>query len=108
MNHPGHLQNIPIKDAAPHIFRRPCLFVDLTAPMLQVATFLAIGLQIYIDGLVVINNNTKKTIGRIGGKHIIFNILKADYPHWLEITAEQIMDDFAGIMDMDSPLSRAL
>jgi hypothetical protein len=33
--------------------------------MLQVATFLAIGLQIYVDGLVAINNNTKEAIRRI-------------------------------------------
>lgn len=102
------LLDIPIKDAAAHIFRRPYLFVDLAAPMLQIATFLAIGPQIYVDGLVVINNKTKNPVGRISSKHIIFNILKYDYPDWLEITAEQIMDDFTGVVDMDSPLSKAL
>src|SRR6478609_684693 len=102
------LLDIPIKDAAAHIFRRPYLFVDLTAHMLQIATFLAIGPQIYADGLVVINNKTKNPVGRISSKHIILNILKYDYPDWLEITAEQIMDDFTGVLDMDSPLSKAL
>lgn len=109
MNHyHNDLLDIPIKDAAAHIFRRPYLFVDSSAPMLQIATYLAIGPQIYIDGLVVINNKTKKAIGRISSKHIITNILKTDYPHWLEITAEQIMDDFVGTIDMDLPLSKAL
>ena len=47
------LVDIPIIDAAAHIFRRPCLFVNPTAQMLQIATFLAIGPQIYVDGLVI-------------------------------------------------------
>jgi hypothetical protein len=68
---PLDLTNIPIIDAAAHIFRRPCLFVNPTAQMLQIATFLAIGPQIYADGLVVIDYK-KKPIGRISSKHIIF------------------------------------
>lgn len=101
------LLGIPIKDAAAHIFRRPYLFVNPTARMLQVAAFVAIGLQIYVDGLVVINES-KKPIGRTSSKHIISNILKIDYPDWLETTAEQITDDFAGTVDMNSPLSKAI
>lgn len=101
------LLGIPIKDAAAHIFRRPYLFVNPTAHMLQIATFLAIGPQIYVDGLVIINES-KKPIGRIGSKHIISNILRIGYPDWLETTAEQIMDDFAGTIDMNSPLSKAI
>ena len=50
------LATVPIIDAAAHIFRRPCLFVDPTDKMLQIATFLAIGPQIYADGLVVIDD----------------------------------------------------
>jgi hypothetical protein len=75
--------------------------------MLQITTFLAIGPQIYVDGLIVINES-KKPIGRISSKHIIFNIINTGYPEWLEITAPQIMDDFAGIVDMNSPLSKVL
>lgn len=104
---PYDLLGIPIKDAAAHIFRRPYLSVNPTAHMLQIATFLAIGPQIYVDGLVVINES-KKPIGRIGSKHIISDILRIGYPDWLERTAEQIMDDFAGTVDMNSPLSKAI
>jgi predicted transcriptional regulator len=107
MNYQQNLLGIPIKDAAAHIFRRPYLFVNSTVRMLQIATFLAIGPQIYVDGLVVFNES-KKLIGRISSKHIIFNILRTGYPDWLEITAEQIMDDFAGTVDMNSPLNKAL
>ena len=107
MNYQQNLLGIPIKDAAAHIFRRPYLVVKPTVRMLQIATFLAIGPQIYVDGLVVINES-KKLIGRISSKHIISNILRTGYPDWLEITAEQIMDDFAGTVDMNSPLDKAL
>jgi CBS domain-containing protein len=102
------LLDIPIKDAAAHIFRRPFLFVNPTAHMLQIATFLAIGPQIYADGLIVINESNNKPIGRISSKHIISNIINTGYPKWLETTALQIMDDFAGIVDMNSSLSKVL
>lgn len=104
---PLDLAGIPIIDAAAHIFRRPCLFVNPTAQMLQIATFLAIGPQIYADGLVVIDDK-KKPIGRISSKHIISNIINIGYPEWLELTALQIMDDFTGRLDMNSSLSKVL
>jgi hypothetical protein len=106
------ISDIQIKDAAPHIFRRPFLFVEANTPMLQIATFLAIGPQIYVDGLVVISDNDKgqrtSPIGRIGSKHIISNLLDSDYPDWLETKASQIMDSTVGALEMDSMLSSAL
>jgi CBS domain-containing protein len=101
------LADISIKDAAAQIFSRPCLFVSPTAPILQIATYLAIGPQIYADGLVVINEG-KRPIGRISSKQIIFNIINTGYPEWLKITAEQVMDDFAVTADINSPLSKVL
>jgi CBS domain len=101
------LADIPIKDAVSHIFRRPYLCVSPTAHMLQIASFLAIGPQIYVDGLVVISES-KGPIGWISSKHIISNILMTDYPGWLKRTAEQIMDDFAGSVYMNSPLSKVI
>ena len=107
MNPTTTLLDIPIKDVAAQIFSRPCLFVNPTAYIFQIATYLAIGPQIYVDGLIVINES-KKPIGIISSKHIIFNIINTGYPEWLKITAEQIMDDFAGTVDMNSPLSKVL
>ncbi len=101
------LASIPIIDAAAHIFRRPCLFVNPTDRMLQIATFLAIGPQIYADGLVVIDGK-KKPIGRIDSKHIISSIINTRYPECLELTASQIMDDFAGSLYMNSSLGNVL
>ena len=101
------LATVPIIDAAAHIFRRPCLFVDPTDKMLQIATFLAIGPQIYADGLVVIDDK-KKPIGRIDSKHIISNIIDIGYPECLELNALQIMDDFTGSLDKNSSLGKVL
>jgi CBS domain-containing protein len=53
-------------------------------------------------------NESKKPIGRISSKHIIFNIIVNGYPGWLERTAEQIMDDFAATIDMNSHLSEVI
>ena len=75
--------------------------------MLQIATILAIGPQIYVDGLVVMNSD-KRPIGRISSKHIISNILTNGYPGWLESTAEQMMDEFAGTVDRNLPLRKAI
>ena len=102
----NHLLDIQIKDAAPYIFRRPFLFVEPNTQLLQIATFLAIGPQIYIDGLIVIDD--KAPIGRISNKHIISSILNEGYPDWLQKDASQIMDSFVMPLEMDSPLKRAL
>jgi CBS domain-containing protein len=75
--------------------------------MLQIATFLAIGPQIYADGLVVIDDK-KKPIGRISSKHIISNIIETGYPECLELTAVRIMDDFTGSLDKNSSLGKVL
>ena len=106
----NHLLDIQIKDAAPHIFRRPFLFVEPNTRMLQIATFLAIGPEIYIDGLIVIDDKVQRgsPIGRISSKHIISSILDFGYPDWLQKNASQIMDSFVMPLEMDSPLKRAL
>jgi predicted transcriptional regulator len=101
------LANITIINAAAHIFRRPCLSVNPTDQMLQIATFLAIGPQIYADGLVVIDGK-KKPIGRIDSKHIISNIIETGYPECLELTAVRIMDDFTGSLNKNSSLGEVL
>lgn len=106
------ISDIKIKSAAPHIFARPFLFVGPNTPMLQIATFLAIGPQIYVDGLIVVNENDKgqgtSPVGRIGCKHIISSLLDSDYPDWLETKASQVMDRTVGALEMDSTLSSAL
>jgi CBS domain-containing protein len=70
----------------------------------------AIGPQIYVDGLVVIDKGRGKEepVGRISSKQIISKILNLGYLEWLDLKASQIMDSFVGSIEMDSPLSTAL
>lgn len=105
----NRMLDVQIKDVAPHIFRRPFLVVEPDTHMLQIATFLAIGPQIYVDGLVVMDTKGEgKPVGRIGSQHIIRNILDVRYPIWLQTNASQIMDSFVRPVEMNSPLSIAL
>ena len=105
-------------DVLPHIFERPFLFVYSNTKMVELATYLAIGPQIYADGMLVFQQqeeddekqqkdgvgamkiNRRKLIGRISGKHILCQIIKSDfspYPDPLYAkTASEIMD---GITD---------
>jgi hypothetical protein len=105
-------------DVLPHIFERPFLFVYSNTKMVELATYLAIGPQIYADGMLVFQQqeeddekqqkdgvgamkiNRQKLIGRISGKHILCQIIKSDfspYPDPLYAkTASEIMD---GITD---------
>jgi hypothetical protein len=92
----------PIIETFPHLTKRPFSFTYLNSDLIQLATFLAIGLQIYIDGLgVVLENQITKqkqkqieqegiagreeqqiiiqnVLGRIGSKHIIQCIINAN------------------------------
>jgi CBS domain-containing protein len=78
--------------------------------MLQVATFLAIGPEIYVDGLLVIDDKVQrgKPIGRISSRHIISCILECGYPDCMQKKASQMMDGVVMPLEMDSPLKRAL
>jgi len=95
----------PISDIVPHIFKRPILSVNQGDPLLQAGTFLAIGPQIYVDGLVVLDG--QKPIGRIGGQHIIKYILQ-HRDSWVRAAASEIMDHSAYAMEAGTPLETAL
>ncbi|HEX2013983.1 MAG TPA: CBS domain-containing protein [Nitrososphaera sp.] len=94
----------PISDVVPHIFKRPVLSVSQADRLLQAGTFLAIGPQIYVDGLVVLDG--QKLVGRIGGQHLIQYILQ-HRDGWFEATASQIMIHSPAIEASD-PLAAAL
>lgn len=106
----NHLLDIQIKDAAPHIFQRPILFVDSNTQMLQIATFLAVGPEIYVDGLLVIDDKVQggKPIGRISSRRIISCILDCGFPDCMRKKASQMIDGLVMPLEMDSPLKRAL
>jgi predicted transcriptional regulator len=99
--------NKPIKETVPHIFKRPLLSVSPSDSLLHVGTFLAVGPQIYVDGLVVLDQNYK-AIGTIGGRHIIEYILSHQRSSWLAASASTIMSRFNSALEADRPLVEAL
>ncbi len=104
------LMDLRIEDATPHILRRPILYVEPNTRMLQVATFLATGPEIYVDGLLVIDDKVQrgKPIGRISSRHIISCILDCGYPDCMRKKASQMIDGLVKPLEMDSPLRKAL
>lgn len=99
------MQDISIKDAASQIFQRPLLYVNPSDSMLQVATFLATGPQIYVDGLVVLEEN-KKLVGRIGGYALANHILNSK-EKWLDSNASEILEPLEQPLQRDDYLSKA-
>jgi CBS domain-containing protein len=97
--------SVTVRKAAPQIFRRPLLFVGPDDPMLQVATFLATGLRLYVDGLVVLDG--ERLAGRIGGRALSDHILKAK-ERWLDARASDIAEKLDWAVDADGPLAAAL
>ena len=93
-----------ISDIVPHIFKRPVLSVSLADSLLQVGTFLAIGPQIYVDGLVVLDG--QKPVGRIGASTSSSTSWSTG---WLVPTAaSQIMSHPPSVVEASEPLSVAL
>lgn len=95
-----------IRDSVPQIFKRPYLSVVPDSTLMQIAPFMAIGPQIYVDGLVVLEG--EKPIGKIGSKQILLTIINSKYPDWLNKTASEIMNSSEISVEMDSPLSTAI
>ncbi len=98
--------DVDIRDLIPKIFKRPYLSVLPETTLMQIAPFMAIGPQIYVDGLVVLEG--EKPVGKIGSKQILLTIINSKYPDWLEKTASQVMDSSEISLEMDSPLSKAI
>ena len=73
--------------------------------LLTVATLLALGPKIYVDGLVVLEGH--KATGLIGGKHAIEYILYHQRD-WMKGTASDIMIKSFSMLDSDRRLADAL
>lgn len=98
--------DVAIRDSVPQIFKRPYLSVLPNTTLMQIAPFMAIGPQIYVDGLVVLEG--EKPIGKIGSQQILLTIINSKYPDWLKKTASEIMDTSEISLEIDCPLSRAI
>ncbi|HSF00947.1 MAG TPA: CBS domain-containing protein [Nitrososphaeraceae archaeon] len=94
----------------PQIFKRPFIPVVLDTPLYQFSVFLAIGPEIYVDGLVVLEKNNQQVVGRLGSKNILSHLLNTSYSEWRSTTADQIMERSykEEIIDINSPVSRVI
>ena len=99
-------EDISIREAADHIFKRPSLSISPDTLLPQVATFLAIGPQIYVDGIVVIVG--KDPVGRISSKHVLQKTINSKYTDWSNTTASELMDRNVLSVEMTSSLATAL
>ncbi|MEO9319887.1 MAG: hypothetical protein ABI361_04365 [Nitrososphaera sp.] len=84
-----NLSSLTINQAAPQIFRRPVLSVGLDDELPLAATFMAVGPQIYVDGLVVLDS-FGKIAGRIGNQYIMYHILDAG-GKWLNTKVSELL-----------------
>ena len=99
------MQEISIREAAPQIFRRPLLYVGPDEDLVHAATFLAIGPQIYADGLVVLDAGG--LVGTIGGRNLVRHILEKK-EKWLDAKAGAITERLDKSLDAAAPVRDAL
>jgi CBS domain-containing protein len=107
MNNLGNISQV-----FPHIFNRPFIPIVLDTPLHQFSVYLAIGPEIYVDGLVVIERNNQQVVGRIGCKNILSYIFNKRYSEWQSATADQIMDKMTNegsdIIEIDTSIPRVI
>lgn len=99
------MKDVTIRAAAPQIFRRPLIYVGPKDAIIHAATFLAIGPQIYVDGLVVLDSG--RLVGRIGGWQLASHMLEKR-ERWLDGLAGDIAEPLERALDADAPLKDAL
>ncbi|MGA7370301.1 MAG: CBS domain-containing protein [Nitrososphaeraceae archaeon] len=100
--------------------KRPFLFVYPDTKLLEVTTFLAIGPEIYVDGVVVVteeSHNGKKIqtpVGMIGGKNVLRSMLESTFDRkedfFGDVIASQIMVEMtqSNWVELESPLSKVI
>ena len=100
-----------VVDVFPHIFKRPFIPIVLDTPLYQFSVFLAIGPEIYVDGLVVLEKTNQQVVGKLGSKNILSHLLNTSYSEWRSTTADQIMERSykeEEMINIDSPVSQVI
>ena len=107
------LAKLKVKDVFNDSAKRQFLYVYPNSKLLEVVTFLAIGPEIYVDGVAVVaeeNLDGKKIqtpVGMIGGKSVMRSMLENTFG---EVTASEIMVEVTQsyLVDLESPLSKVI
>jgi CBS domain-containing protein len=101
-----------VVDVFPYIFKRPFIPIVLDTPLYQFSVFLAIGPEIYVDGLVVVEKNNQQIVGRLGSRNILSHLLNTRYSEWRSTTADQIMErsykEEDEMININSPVSKVI
>lgn len=121
-----------VTNVFPDIDEHPFLFVYSDTKLIELATYLGIGPQIYADGLLVFQQHQKdqqkrgekilgqgirsrKVIGRLSSKHIIRHLLHNNFSSYStrllhRTTASEIMDPITKYqkIKVDSPIRRVI
>ena len=120
MNVADQLARLKVKDVFNDSAKRQFLYVYPNTKLLEVVTFLAIGPEIYVDGVVVVaeeNLDGKKMqtpVGMIGGKNVMRSLLENTFAgkkdFFGEVTASEIMVEVtqSDLVDLESPLSKVI
>lgn len=120
MNVADQLARLKVKDVFNDSAKRQFLYVYPNTKLLEVVTFLAIGPEIYVDGVVVAaedNLDGKKIqtpVGMIGGKNVMRSMLENTFAgkkdFFGEVTASEIMVEVtqSDLVDLESPLSKVI
>ena len=120
MNVADQLARLKVKDVFNDSAKRQFLYVYPNTKLLEVVTFLAIGPEIYVDGVVVVaeeNLDGKKMqtpVGMIGGKNVMRSLLENTFAgkkdFFGEVTASEIMVEVtqSDLVDLESPLSNVI
>jgi CBS domain-containing protein len=120
MNVTDQLSRLKVKEVFSDSVKRPILSVHPDTKLLEVATYLAIGPEIYVDGLVVITeeyHNGEKMqvpVGMIGGKNVLRSILDNSFDRkedfFGDVTASQIMVEItqSDWVELESPLNKVI
>ena len=120
MNVTQQLARLKVKEVFNDSTKRPFLYVYPDTKLLEVTTFLAIGPEIYVDGVVVVTEEShdgekiQTPVGMIGGKHVLRSMLnstldqKEDF--FGDVTASQIMVEMtqSDWVELESPLSKVI
>ena len=114
------LAKLKVKDVFNDSAKRQFLYVYPNSKLLEVVTFLAIGPEIYVDGVAVVaeeNLDGKKIqtpVGMIGGKSVMRSMLENTFAgkkdFFGEVTASEIMVEVtqSDLVDLESPLSKVI
>jgi CBS domain-containing protein len=116
----NQLAKLKVKEVFNDSAKRPFLFVYPDTKLLEITTFLAIGPEIYVDGVVVVteeSRNGKKIqtpVGMIGGRNVLRYMLESKFDpkedFFRTVTASQIMVETtqSDLAELESLLSKVI